>query len=142
MLYFKKKLQITVHGLLKIVRYLINVFRESFHNSKLLSLKGSENKCIFTWRINYFSDFIQKCWCEQSEKLIIHWLINIILREKPDFLEMGQIIFLSFLAGRAWMVYLFSFLLISSEVLSSARPLNRHFLCHFYMYLCIQSDEI
>lgn len=127
LLYFKTKLQIIVHDLLKMVRYLINIFRESFHNSKLLLLKGSENKCIFTWRINYFSDFILKCWYEQSENVIIHWLINIILRERPDFLEMWQIFFqtdfleicqITFpvLAGRAWKVYLFSFLLISSEV--------------------------
>lgn len=127
LLYFKTKLQIIVHDLLKMVRYLINIFRESFHNSKLLLLKGSENKCIFTWRINHFSDFIPKCWYEQSENVIIHWLINIILRERPDFLEMWQIFFqtdfleicqITFpvLAGRAWKVYLFSFLLISSEV--------------------------
>lgn len=127
LLYFKTKLQIIVHDLLKMVRYLINIFRESFHNSKLLLLKGSENKCIFTWRINHFSDFILKCWYEQSENVIIHWLINIILRERPDFLEMWQIFFqtdfleicqITFpvLAGRAWKVYLFSFLLISSEV--------------------------
>lgn len=68
MAYFKTKLQIIVHDLLKMVRYQINVFRESFHSSKLLLLKGSENKCIFIWRINYFGDFIQKCRYEQKWK--------------------------------------------------------------------------
>lgn len=98
LLYFKTKLQIIVHDLLKMARYLMNMFRESFHNSKLLLVKGSENKCILTWRINYFCNFIQKCRYEQSENLIIHWLINIILREKPDFLEMYQINFPVFLS--------------------------------------------
>lgn len=138
LLYFKTKLQIIVYDLLKMARYLINVFRESFHNSKLLLLKGSENKCIFTWRINYFSDLIQKCWYEQSENLIIHWLINIILKEKPNFLEMCQITFPVFLSRENMEGLSLSFFHISSEILPSTRLLNRHFLCHFYMYFtCI-----
>jgi len=40
------------------------VTEESFHDSKLLLLKGRENKCIFTWRINYFCDYLQKCRCQ------------------------------------------------------------------------------